>query len=104
MNTLTIEQVKQNSDLLLNNFGKTPIVLKNENNQTMLVLPFSMNNWNEIYLTLYQTFIELNSQKTDLPQPIEEKKSAVGFFNKWHGFMKDVEIDETWRDEYTKLF
>jgi len=101
MNTLTINQVKQNADLLFADYGKAPIVLKNDKNQTMLVMPFSLSNWNEIFLTLYQTFGELCTTKGEKEKPTEKKISAIDFFNKWHGFMKDVDLQDNWRDEYT---
>ncbi len=86
MNTLTLNQIKQNADLLFLNYGKEKFIIKNKNNQVLLLTPLLLDDISKI---------KLNKKNT------ENKISFEEFDKKWKGFIKDVKLPENWREDYT---
>ena len=95
MNTFTIEQIRQNADLLFSDLGNEPVLLKKGSNQMVLVMSFLPEQLEEISI-LYST---IKSQVTDKKRP-QKNVSFKEFDEKWGGFMKDVQLAENWRDDY----
>ncbi|GEM_PF-4200880 len=96
MQTLNINQIRQNIDSLFSNFGNEPFLLKNDANQIFLLMPLTAEKWQEI-IFLYS----LINNSQIISQKIEtQTETFEEFDNKWCGFLKNVSLPENWRDEY----
>ena len=95
MNTFTLEQIKQNAELLFSDLSNEPVLLKKENNRMFLIMPLLPEKTEEIFL-LYKA---IKSQMTDKHLP-HKKVSFKEFDKKWGGFMKNVQLPHNWRDDY----
>ncbi len=89
MNTLTLNQIKKNADLLFENYGVETVIIRNENNQVLLLTPLLHNDINEVI----KMFSTQNNTK-------QATTSFEEFDKKWKGFIKDVKSPENWREEY----
>jgi len=94
MQTITINQIRQNPELLFADYGKEPVLLKNENSQTYLLMPFSNDKRMDISLLFTILNPPNNAELNNSPTSFEE------FDKKWSGFLKDVELPDNWREEY----
>lgn len=95
MNTFTIDQIRQNADLLFSNYGNEPVLLKKGDNQMFLVMPLLPEQWEEIFMVLMA--IKSQIAHKNLPQ---KKVSFEEFDKKWSGFMKNVQLPDNWREDY----
>ncbi len=95
MQTITLNQLKQNTDFLFDNFGKETLLLKNEQNEMYLLMPVNPEKWQEIF-TLYAAI------SMEVKQNIIKKQSQTfeEFDKQWCGFMKDIQLPNNWRNEY----
>lgn len=95
MNTFTIEQIRQNADLLFSNYGNEPMLLKKDDNQMFLVMPLLPEQLEEIIML----YLAIKSQVADNDMA-RQKVSFDEFDKKWSGFMKSVQLPNNWRDDY----
>ncbi len=117
MQTITIEQLKQNAGILSANFSNEAFFLTNDQNQIFLVSPITQNGWQELaeqYFALNPNEINRieKRQITDMQidnlryeythdKHVKRKPQSFDEFDKqWCGFMKDVQVPDNWRDEY----
>lgn len=95
MDTLTLNQIKKNADLLFLNYGEKAVILKNENNQLLLLTPLLAEHIQEI-TKLY------TSTKKQIKKKVLRKKSTSfeEFDKRWCGFLKEEKISDNWKEDY----
>jgi len=87
MQTLNINQIE--FKFLFQNIVNEPIIVKNNVGTDYLILPFSQNNWQEVFFMLFQSFSEL--QKKEDKTLKENRISAKEFGEKWTGILENIE-------------
>jgi len=101
MQTYTTLNKELDLKKLINEQKNEPIILKNNLGNNFLVLPFSENKKNDIFLMLYKTYEDLEEITFKIPQNQKKHKmTAKEFTTKWLGFMKDTEVSEDYKEEY----
>ena len=103
MQTYRITNSQSDLAMLTKNQNE-PIIIKNNVGTNFLLMPFSADNMQYVFLNLYKSFKELNKKESQTLINAKEKKgtkmTAEEFTTKWLGFMKDTEISENYKDEY----
>ena len=99
MKTLNINQIELNS--LFQNKNMEPVLVKNEFGTDYLIMPFSQNNWQEIFLMLYESFSEL--RKKDEKTLNEERITAKEFGKKWIGILSGIEESDIQNEYHSHL-
>ncbi len=99
MQTFTINQINQNLDFLFANYGNEPLVLKNGENQRFLLMPFSSEKLQDIFLMIYKSVNQIDKQEK-LNEPNRQKMTGSMFVEKWGGSLEDILIPDDWKDEY----
>ncbi len=105
MQTYTIANQQLDLKKLINEQENEPIILKNNSGKSFLLMPFSENKMNNIFLMLYKSFEEMSKYQdhSSFEKQNEPKMTAKEFTNKWLGFMKDTEIPENYKEEYSEF-
>ncbi len=95
MNTYTLEQIKQNADLLFSGSENEPALIKKGEEKVFLIMPIQPEKLEEIILL----YAAIKKQVADNDPP-QKKVSFAEFNKKWGGFIKDVHLSDNWRDDY----
>ncbi len=96
MQTYTIKENQQELIKFITQQQNEPIVLKVESGESYLVMPFSPDKWQQMFELFYQSINQIqNMQENTAP-----KKTGKMFTDKWTGFMKGAEIDNSYKEEY----
>ena len=102
MQTYTITHNQPDLLEFLQNRTNEPLILKNESGKSYLVMPFSPDNWQEIFLMLYQSFNEIQAEKLSESSNLSDSlkpQTAKEFVNKWAGVLNDTDVDN-WKEDY----
>jgi len=67
MNTYTIQDLNNNFELVFNKHNEETVLLNQDTGDKFIVLPFSEDKWQDIFLKLYHTFEQMHINEI-LPQ------------------------------------
>ena len=89
---------------LINEQRKEPIILKNNSGNSFLLMPFSENKMNDIFLMLYKSFEDLNKPSFEKSQKKKKyKMTGKEFIEKWSGTLNENDIENWKEDRYKYL-
>lgn len=95
LKTYTLEAYKSNFEQIIRNRVNEPVIIKNENGQNYLLLPFSPEKIQDIFLMIYQTFNEINKK----PETEEQPKKELDL-NKF-SFMQSIEATKGFNGSFS---
>lgn len=103
MHTLNLNQAD------INNLFQTkiaePVLLKNNFGTEYLILPFSRENWQDVFLMLYKSFSD--KEQTDKDVLIEKRLTAIEFGKKWTGILaatQETDIHNVYHNHLTEKY
>lgn len=96
MQTISITKNQFDWSLFVQNQTNEPVILKNETGLNYLLMPFSPDKWQEIFVSFYESVHQIQNMQNATKPP----KNIQDFTDKWLGFMKNTPISENYKDEY----
>lgn len=99
MQTYTVNDQQFNFANLIKQDMAEPVLIKNDVGNKFLVMPFSEDKIQNVFLMWYKSYKGFSEEKSKNIE-IETKTSIKDFTNKWLGFMKGAEISENYKEEY----
>ena len=104
MQTYTIENQQLDLAKLINKPTNEPIIIKNNSGNDFLLMPFSADKMQDIFLMLYKTFTDLNKPIIKTTQKQKKyKMTGKEFVEKWTGTLEDTDIENWKEDKYNYL-
>jgi hypothetical protein len=98
METISINQSQTDLIYIFENPLKEPVIVKNNMGNSYLVVPFSKENWQDIFLMLYQSFNEINRPLVESKSEVQ-KMTSKEYLAKWGGILSDSDVSN-WKDDY----
>lgn len=99
MQTLYINPNQNDFNNIFQKYLNEPVILQNNTGSQYLVLPFSKDNWQEIFLMLYKSFSEIQKTELEMKPDAEPKLTSKEFGNKWGGIISENDV-ANWKDDY----
>ncbi len=104
MQTYTTKNKELDLTKLINKETNEPIIIKNNSGNQFLLMPFSGDKMNDIFLMLYKTFTELNKPVFETTQKQKKRKmTGKEFIEKWSGTLTESDIENWEEDRYNYL-
>ncbi|MEA3450725.1 MAG: hypothetical protein U9Q83_02345 [Bacteroidota bacterium] len=104
MQTYTTSNQQLDLKKLINEQRNEPIILKNNSGNSFLLMPFSENKMNDIFLMLYKSFKDLNSPVFENSQKQKKRKmTGKEFIEKWSGTLNESDLENWKKDRYNYL-
>ena len=85
LQTYTLETCKSDIEKIIRNQIKEPLIIENQDGTNYLLLPFSPERMEEVFLMMYQTLNELNREKEK--KQSQKKSLNINSFS----FMQSIE-------------
>ena len=92
MQTYSFEQNQANLSEIIQKQSNEPLILKNASGMNYLVMPFSQDKWQEVFLMLYKSFTEIETTINIVPQNETKKMTALEFVEKWGGILNESDV------------
>ena len=104
MQTYTLTNEKLDIKKLINQPTNEPIIIKNNVGNNFLLMPFSTENVQDIFLMLYKSFENLKKPVIE-KSATQKKRKMTGkeFIEKWSGTLTENNIENWEEDRYNYL-
>ena len=104
MQTYTTTNKELDLTKLINKQTNEPIIIKNSVGNQFLLMPFSTENVQDIFLMLYKSFENLKKPVSETTQKTKKRKmTGKEFIEKWSGTLTESDIENWEEDRYNYL-